>query len=48
MCGASNNQATKTKCMEVINTRKSRNRREKIKKERTHKNLFIQFGPKLT
>ena len=29
MCGASDNQATKTKCMEVINTSKSRKQREK-------------------
>ena len=33
MCGASNNQATKTKCMEVINTSKSRKQREKRKRE---------------
>jgi len=47
MCGANNNQATKTKCTEVINTNKIRKQRER-KKERTQKNLFIQFGPKLT
>ena len=29
MCGASNNQATKTKCMEVKNTSKGRKQREK-------------------
>jgi len=35
MCGASNNQATKIKCMEVINTRKGRKQREKRKREHT-------------
>ena len=35
MCGTSNNQATKTKCMEVINTRKGRKQREKRKREHT-------------
>jgi len=35
MCGASNNQATKTKCMEVINTSKSRKQWEKKKREHT-------------
>ena len=29
MCGASNNQEIKIKCMEVINTSKSRKHREK-------------------
>jgi len=33
MCGASNNQVSKTKCMEVINTSKSRKQREKRKRE---------------
>jgi len=43
MCRASNNQATKTKCMEVINTSKSR------KQERVNtRNLFTQFDLKLT
>jgi len=36
-----NNQATKTKCMEVIITNKSRKQREKRK--RTQNNLFAQF-----
>jgi len=46
MCGASNNQATKTMCMEVINTSKSRKQQEK---EREHtRNLFTQFGLILT
>ena len=35
MCGASNNQVTKTKCMKVINTSKSRKQREKRKREHT-------------
>ena len=34
MCGVSNNQATKTKCMDVINTNKRRNQRER-KREHT-------------
>jgi len=46
MFEVSNNQATKTKCMEVINTSKSRKQREK-ERENTQ-NLFTQFGPKLT
>jgi len=46
MCGASNNQVTKTKCVEVMNTSKSRKQREK-ERENTQ-NLFTQFGPKLT
>ena len=45
MCGASNNQATKIKCMEVINTSKSRKQREK-ERDNT-RNLFTQFGLKL-
>jgi len=35
MCGTSNNQATKTMCMEVINTSKIRKQREKRKREHT-------------
>ena len=35
MCGASNNQATKNKCMKIINTSKSRKQREKRKREHT-------------
>jgi len=35
MCGASNNQASKTKCMKVIITNKSRKQREK-RREKTH------------
>jgi len=35
MCRASDSQATKTKCMEVINTNKSRKQREKRKREHT-------------
>jgi len=38
MYGASNNQATKTKCMEVINTSKGRKQREK---ERENTKEFI-------
>ena len=35
MCGASDNQAIKTKCMKVINPSKSRKQREKRKREHT-------------
>jgi len=35
MCGTSNNQATKTKCMEIINTNKSKKQREIGKREHT-------------
>jgi len=35
MCEAINNQANKTKCMKVINTRKSRKQRQKRKREHT-------------
>jgi len=38
MCGARNIQATKTKCMEVIITNKSRKQREK---ERENTNEFV-------
>ena len=34
MCETSNNQTTKTKCMEVINTIKSRKQQAKRKRER--------------
>jgi len=45
MCGASDNQATKTKCMEQLLTQvKNRKQRER-KKKRTQKNLFTQFSP---
>jgi len=43
MCGTSDNQATKTKCMEVIITNQGRKQREK-ERENTQ-NLFTQFGP---
>jgi len=46
MCGASNNQATKTTWVTVITQAKVENNERK--KERTQKNLFTQFGPKLT
>jgi len=39
MCGGSNNQATKTKCMEVINTSKGRKQREK-ERENTKEFLY--------
>jgi len=35
MCATSNNQTIKTKCMEIINTSKSRKQREKRKREHT-------------
>jgi len=35
MCGASDSQATKTKCMEVIITNKSKKQREKREREHT-------------
>jgi len=35
MCGASNNQVTKIKCMKVINTSKSKKQREKERREHT-------------
>jgi len=46
ICGVSNNQGTKTKCMGVINTSKIKKQQEK-RRENTQ-NLFTQFGPKLT
>jgi len=45
MCGVSNHQATKIKCMKVINTNKSRKQREK-ERDNT-KDLIYQFGSKL-
>jgi len=47
MCGATIDQATKTKCIEVIKTSKSRKQQEK-ERENAKTNLFTQFGPKLT
>jgi len=35
ICGASNNQATKTRCMEVINPSKNRKQQMKRKREQT-------------
>ena len=35
MCGTSDNQAIKTKCMKIIVTDKSRKQREKRKREHT-------------
>ena len=47
MCGASNNQATKTKFMEAINTKPKVENSERKERENT-RNLFTQFGPILT
>jgi len=40
MCGASDNQATKTKCMKVIITNKSRKHRKKRKREHNRQHYF--------
>jgi len=47
MCGSSNNQATKTKCMEVINTSKSRKQQEKRKREHTKFNYLVRSNTDL-